>query len=208
MNLFLLCIMGYLTGSIPTGYLLTKFCDGTDIRKYGSHSTGATNVLRSGHKTLALLTLLGDAFKGLLFALATKTFSDDPYYLIAVFFCLIGHSYPVWLGFKGGKGVATSAGIFVVISPVFASISITIWAILAKFLKISSIASIALATSFAALCTYGYITNGTDLSVFLFALVCLIFLLYTHAQNIERIIHKNEHSPNYEKPSDSEEKIN
>ena len=74
MELFLLCILGYLIGSIPTGYLLMKYAAGKDIRELGSHSTGATNVLRSGNKTLALLTLLGDALKGIFFTLTLKLF--------------------------------------------------------------------------------------------------------------------------------------
>ena len=207
MNLILLCLIGYLVGSIPTGFLLTKFYGDVDIREIGSHSTGATNVLRSGHKTLALLTLLGDAFKGILFTLFAKMISDDPYYLIAVFLCIIGHTYPIWLRFKGGKGVATSAGIFVVLSPLYALISISIWAILAKFLKISSIASIALAISFATLCSYGYFLSNTSLEIFIFSLVSLGFLLFTHSQNIERLIHHDEHSPNFEIQSEQEEKV-
>ena len=198
MNLLLLCLIGYLVGSIPTGFLLTKFFGDIDLREVGSHSTGATNVLRSGHKILALLTLLGDALKGLIFILFAKMISDNPYYLIAVFFCIIGHTYPIWLGFKGGKGVATSAGIFVILSPLYALISISIWAVLAKFLKISSIASIALAVSFATLCSYGYFFKATTLGIFLFSLASLGFLLFTHSKNIERLIHHDEHSPNFE----------
>ena len=192
MSLFLLCIIGYFVGSIPTGFLLTKIYGNVDIRNVGSHSTGATNVLRSGHKTLVLLTLLGDALKGIIFTLVARIASDDPCFLIAVFCCLIGHVYPVWLGFKGGKGVATSAGIFVVLAPLFALISIAIWAILAKFVKISSIASIAMAVSFATMCTYGFIVNNIEFSTFLFSIAALIFLLFTHRKNIARIINQNE----------------
>ena len=207
MDLFLLCLIGYLVGSIPTGFLLTKFYGDIDIRKIGSHSTGATNVLRSGHKTLPLLTLRGDAFKGMLFTLFAKMISDDSYYLIAVFLCIVGHTYPIWLRFKGGKGIATSAGIFVILSPLYALISISIWALLAKFLKISSIASIALTVSFATLCSYGYFFRNTSLEVFLFSLVSLGFLLFRHSENIKRIIHHDEHSPSYGIQSAQEEKI-
>ncbi|MBR1480061.1 MAG: glycerol-3-phosphate 1-O-acyltransferase PlsY [Alphaproteobacteria bacterium] len=192
MELFLLCILGYLIGSIPTGYLLMKYAAGKDIRELGSHSTGATNVLRSGNKTLALLTLLGDALKGIFFTLTLKLFCDDPFWLVAVFCCTIGHAYPIWLAFKGGKGVATSAGIFLVIAPAYAALSILVWAVLAKFLKISSVASLALSISFAALCTYGFIFGQTNLNVFLFSLASLVFLIFTHCENIRRIMHQDE----------------
>ena len=192
MNLLWLCIIGYLVGSIPTGFLLTKIYGNVDIRDIGSHSTGATNVLRSGHKTLALLTLLGDAAKGIIFTISARVVSDDSYFLIAVFCCLLGHVYPIWLGFKGGKGVSTSAGAFVVLSPLYAVISIAIWAIFAKFVKISSVASIAMAISFATMCTYGFVVNTVEFPTFLFSIAVLIFLLFTHKQNIGRILHKNE----------------
>ena len=192
MSLFWLCIIGYFVGSIPTGFLLIKIYGNVDIRHVGSHSTGATNVLRSGHKILALLTLLGDALKGLMFTVFASVMSDDPYLLMAVFCCLLGHVYPVWLGFKGGKGVATSAGIFVVLSPLFALISVAIWAFFAKFVKISSIASIAMVLSFSMMCTYGFVVNNTEFSTFLFSIAVLIFLIFTHKKNIGRIIHKNE----------------
>ncbi len=192
MNLLWLCVIGYFVGSIPTGFLLTKVYGNVDIRNVGSHSTGATNVLRSGHKILALLTLLGDAMKGIIFTLLARIASDDSYFLIAAFCCLLGHVYPIWLRFKGGKGVATSAGIFAVLSPLFALISITIWAILAKFVKISSIASIAMAISFTTMCTYGFVINSIEFSIFLFSIAVLIFLLFTHKENIARIVHKNE----------------
>ncbi len=192
MNLLLLCILGYLVGSIPTGFLLTKFFGGVDVRYVGSHSTGATNVLRSGHKILALITLLVDGLKGMVLAFVTKEMLGNSQYLIVAFCCLIGHVFPIWLGFKGGKGVATSAGIFVVASPLFASISIIIWAIVAKVIKISSLASIALSVSFTSLCLYGYIFKDTDIDIFLFSIIALAFLLLTHFRNIKRIIHKNE----------------
>lgn len=200
MNLLLWCLSGYIVGSIPTGFLLTKFYDGRDLREIGSHSTGATNVLRSGHKALAFFTLLCDAIKGLLFTVVAQLFCSDFDSLIPVFFCLIGHAYPVWLRFKGGKGVATSAGIYVVISPLYAFISIVIWGVLAKFVKVSSVASIALAISFTALCVYGYIFGNTSLDVLLFSVTSLAFLLFTHLKNIERLIHKQEHSPSFDIP--------
>jgi glycerol-3-phosphate acyltransferase PlsY len=192
MSLLLLCLIGYLIGSIPTGFLLAKFGAGIDLREFGSNSTGATNVLRAGDKKLALITLLADAAKGIAFMLAIKLFSDNPYVLVAVFCCIVGHVHPVWLWFKGGKGVATSAGIFLVLSPIFALIAVAIWACIAKFIKISSVASTALVGSFTVLTIYGYFTGQTQPDVVAFAVATLLFVLYTHFGNIRRILHKEE----------------
>lgn len=189
---WVLCILGYLVGSIPSGFLLIKHFKGLDIRELGSNSIGATNVLRVGDKKFASLTLLFDALKGILFTLFIKCFFDEPVNLMAVFCCILGHTYPVWLKFKGGKGVATSAGIFLILSPIYATVSIIIWAIVAKVLKISSIASLTLSISFASLCTYGFIASDTKQDVFLFSVACLVFLIFTHIKNIKRLINREE----------------
>ncbi|MDR0942364.1 MAG: glycerol-3-phosphate 1-O-acyltransferase PlsY [Holosporales bacterium] len=192
MNLLTLCVIGYIVGSIPTGFLLAKFGSGIDLRNFGSHSVGATNVLRTGNKKQAALTLLIDATKGILFSLFVKLFVCNPYALVAVFFCIIGHVYPIWLSFKGGKGVATSAGIFLTLSPGFALVSIIIWALTAKITRVSSLASILLSVSFTVLTLYGYIVGDAKLDVLLFAIGTLFFLLYTHLDNIKRLINKEE----------------
>ncbi|MDR0695594.1 MAG: glycerol-3-phosphate 1-O-acyltransferase PlsY [Holosporales bacterium] len=192
MNLLLLCLTGYLIGSIPSGFLLAKFGAGIDLREFGSNSTGATNVLRAADKKLALITLLADAAKGIVFTLFLRLFSDNPYALVAAFCSIVGHVHPIWLRFRGGKGVATSAGIFLVLSPIFTLISVAIWAGIAKFIKISSVASSALVGSFTILTLYGYFTGQTQLDVVAFAVAVLIFALYTHFGNIRRILHKEE----------------
>ena len=192
MSLVILSIIGYLVGSIPTGFLIIKYLKGIDIRNFGSNSTGATNVLRVGDKKLAFLTLFFDALKGIVFTAFVKYFFSDPINLIAVFCCILGHTYPVWLKFKGGKGVATSAGIFLVLSPLYASIAIVIWAIVAKLFKVSSIASLILSVSYSAMCLYGVLFSNTATNVFLFSITCLIFLTFTHLKNIKRIIHNDE----------------
>ena len=192
MNLWILCVAGYLVGSIPSGFLLAKYILGIDLRNFGSNSTGATNVLRAGNKKLAFLTLLFDALKGIIFTLTVQHFFSSQYSLLTVFCCILGHTYPVWLKFKGGKGVATSAGIFLVLSPLYAVISISIWAIVAKVMKISSLASLILSFSFAAMCSYGVLFGETKLEVFVFSILCFLFLLFTHAKNIKRLINHEE----------------
>ncbi|MDR3224332.1 MAG: glycerol-3-phosphate 1-O-acyltransferase PlsY [Holosporales bacterium] len=190
MNLLVLTIIGYLVGTIPTGFVLTKFMSGIDLRACGSHSTGATNVLRTCGKKQALFTLAIDASKGVIFSLLIKLLCDNQYGLVAVFACIVGHAFPIWLKFKGGKGVATSAGIFLTLSPLFACVSIFIWAFIAKVFKVSSVASMALGISFAVLTIYGYFVNSTStkLGVMLFAISALIFLTITHIENIKRLV--------------------
>lgn len=192
MTLLILCFTGYLIGSIPTGFLLIKHFKGIDLRDFGSNSTGATNVLRVGDKKLAFFTLLCDALKGIIFTFFIRYFFSESINLIAVFCCIFGHTYPVWLKFRGGKGVATSAGIFLVLSPLYGFISIIIWAIVAKLLKISSVASLILSISFVILCFYGVLFSNTNLDVFIFALSCFIFLIFTHLNNIKRLFNKDE----------------
>jgi glycerol-3-phosphate acyltransferase PlsY len=104
-------LLGYLLGSIPFGLLLTRMAGLGDVRKIGSGNIGATNVLRTGNKKLAAATLVGDALKGTVAVLLAAKFWGYEASLVAGFFAFIGHLFPVWLGFKGGKGVATYIGV-------------------------------------------------------------------------------------------------
>ena len=111
-DLLISCLIGYLFGSVPFGLLLTKFAGFGDVRAIGSGNIGATNVLRTGHKGLAALTLLADMAKGLVPVLiVSHLFGFDPYAVMAGVAALLGHMFPVWLKFKGGKGVATYIGV-------------------------------------------------------------------------------------------------
>src|SRR5881394_3847692 len=102
---------GYLCGSIPFGLILTRLAGTQDLRSIGSGNIGATNVLRTGHKALAAATLIGDALKGTIAVLAFARADDPSFALVAGFGAFIGHLFPVWLKFKGGKGVATYIGV-------------------------------------------------------------------------------------------------
>ncbi len=192
MLLLILCLIGCLIGSIPTGFLIVKHFNGIDLRDFGSNSTGATNVLRAGDKKLAFFTLFFDSLKGIIFTIFIKYFFPESINLIAVFCCILGHTYPVWLKFKGGKGVATSAGIFLVLSPLYGFISIVVWALVAKLLKISSIASLILSASFVTLCSYGVLFSNTKFDVFIFSICSFLFLTFTHLDNKKRIMNKDE----------------
>ncbi len=139
-------IVGYLLGSIPFGLLLTRMSGKGDIRSIGSGNIGATNVLRTGSKKLAALTLLLDAVKGALAVwLAQRFWPDAVQYAAAG--ALVGHLFPVWLKFRGGKGVATFLGILVPLLPVAAVVYALVWIGLLVLVRISSVAGIAAAAS-------------------------------------------------------------
>src|SRR5579864_1593050 len=108
-----LCVLGYLLGSIPWGLLLTRAAGLGDIRKVGSGNIGATNVLRTGNRTIAAATLLLDALKGVAAVLIVHAIAGRDMALLAGLAAVVGHMFPVWLGFKGGKGVATGLGVLV-----------------------------------------------------------------------------------------------
>ncbi len=139
-------VIGYAFGSIPFGLLLTRFAGKGDVREIGSGNIGATNVLRTGSKPLAALTLLLDALKAtaaILIARACCPGGEN----FAAAGALVGHLYPLWLRFKGGKGVATLLGILIPLLPVAAAIYAAVWLVLLVTVRISSVAGIAAAIS-------------------------------------------------------------
>ena len=143
---FLVFAIGYLLGSIPFGLILTRLAGRGDVRAIGSGNIGATNVLRTGSKPLAAATLLLDILKGAAAIWLARTLlpGHDSY---AAAGALIGHLYPVWLKFKGGKGVATFLGVLIPLLPLAAAIYAAIWIILLLTIRISSVAGIAAAVS-------------------------------------------------------------
>ena len=185
-NLLLTLLAGYIIGSFPTGYVLTKLTGNKDIRKTGSGSTGATNVLRSsGNKKLAILTLLIDVFKGFL---ASILFVDNKYLYFAVVACLIGHVYPVWLKGHGGKGVATAAGALLGICPHLTLISALVWILILKKTHISSVASLSFIGSFFILS----ILINSSLNLIVLSASILGFLCFTHRSNLVRLMKNQE----------------
>ena len=184
--LLLAMFSGYLTGSFPTGYILTKLTSNKDIRTSGSGSTGATNVLRSsGNKKLALFTLLIDVFKGFL---VSMLFMNTKYLYIAVMCCIIGHVYPVWLKGHGGKGVATAAGVLLGLCPQLALISAIVWVLLLKLTHISSVASLSFILSFLILS----LLTDVSLNLTLLSAGIFCFLCFTHRNNLINLIKHKE----------------
>ena len=201
MELFIIIILSYLSGSIPFGLLLTKLFTGKDVRKIGSGNIGATNVLRSGNKYLAILTLFLDGFKGYLPIIITQNIFPD-YILMSALFSFLGHLFPFWLKFKGGKGVATYLGILFALSFSLAFLFIFTWVILSLIFKYSSLSSMVGAmTVFVVtairetaqdliLKSQTDINNDVNLTLILFFFFVLI--IFTHKKNIFNLKNKIE----------------
>jgi glycerol-3-phosphate acyltransferase PlsY len=182
MDLFIVIFYSYLLGSIPFGLIYTKIAGIEDIRKIGSGNIGATNVLRTGNKQVAAYTLLSDIAKGSLAVLITNKFYQE-YNLLSFLIVYLGHIFPVWLKFKGGKGVATFIGGILVINYILGLVFLITWLIVAKVFKISSLSAIIafVATLLATLIFYNL---NLTLLIFFFT----IFSVYTHRDNIRRIV--------------------
>ncbi|MDK4703817.1 glycerol-3-phosphate 1-O-acyltransferase PlsY [Rhizobium sp. CNPSo 4062] len=135
-------VIGYLLGAIPFGLLLTRMAGLGDVRNIGSGNIGATNVLRTGNKGLAAATLLLDAFKGTAAVLITAHFFGEDAGVLAGFAAFIGHIFPVWIGFKGGKGVATYLGILLGLAPLMALIFAIVWLAIAFTTRYSSLSAL------------------------------------------------------------------
>ena len=183
MNLEIIAVLlySYFLGSIPFGLIITKIFLDQDIRDVGSGNIGTTNVLRTGKKSLAIATLIFDILKGYLSVIITLKYFNDLIYFSALI-CFIGHIFPVWLKFKGGKGVATYLGIISALSFKFGIIFAVTWSLISFIFKYSSLASmIGALTVFA----YSIILDNNTLSIFLF--ITFIIILYTHRENIIRL---------------------
>ena len=141
LDLIIVCLYSYLLGSVPFGLILTKIFLKEDVRNIGSGNIGATNVLRTGKKSLAGLTLIFDIFKGYLSIYLTSNYFSELIYLAALL-CLLGHIFPIWLKFKGGKGVATYLGIIIALSFKFGIIFAISWLVTLFLFRFSSLASI------------------------------------------------------------------
>ena len=185
-EILLIFSLSYLSGSIPFGLILTKFFLNKDLREIGSKNIGATNVLRTGNKLIAGLTLMFDITKGVIPVLITKEYFTDLLYLSSLA-SFLGHIFPVWLKFKGGKGVATYIGIIFVLSLNLSFIFCISWIIISLVTKYSSLSSI---MSALIIFIFSFLNNNFELTSYLF--VTFIIILYTHRQNIVRIKNKSE----------------
>ena len=173
-------------GSIPFGFLLTKFFLKKDLRNIGSGNIGATNALRTGNKLIAYLTLSLDILKAIIPVIITKLYYED-YIYISALSVFIGHVFPVWLKFKGGKRVATYLGILFCLNVYLGMIFIISWLIIFFLFKYSSLSSI---LSSLTIPFYTLINNNFYNKYFYVIMFILIF--YTHRENVKRLINKEE----------------
>ena len=180
---FIAVLVGYLCGSIPFGFILTKAAGLGDVRNIGSGNIGATNVLRTGNKKIAALTLLADGLKGLMPVLIMNHFGDVQAGMVAGLAAMAGHIFPVWLGFKGGKGVATSLGVLFGLFWPLGVIFIGVWLVLAFAFRISSLA--ALVTS-ALSPLWAYLLGRADLLLPTAFIAIAIWIM--HRENIARLL--------------------
>jgi glycerol-3-phosphate acyltransferase PlsY len=175
--------LGYLLGSIPFGLLLTRAAGLSDVRKIGSGNIGATNVLRTGSKKLAAATLLLDGAKGAVAVLLARHFATEEAALWAGLAAVLGHLFPVWLTFRGGKGVATGYGVLLAASWPVGVIACAVWLLVAKLSKMSSAAAL---TSFALAPVVAWFVAGPGIALLALAVAALVFL--RHHANIARLL--------------------
>ena len=185
-EIFLVFFLSYISGSIPFGLILTKFFLNKDIREVGSKSIGATNVLRTGNKFAAVLTLFLDILKGMTPVLITNHYFPNLIYLSGLM-AFLGHIFPIWLKFKGGKGIATYLGIVFAISLKLGLFFCVSWILIALITKYSSLSSI---ISTLIIFLISFLENSFELNSYLF-ITCVI-ILYTHKHNIVRLKNKTE----------------
>ncbi len=186
MELVLIILVSYLFGSIPFGLILTNIFLKKDIRKVGSGNIGATNVLRTGNKTIGYLTLILDVLKAVAPVLYIK-FNFPELIYISSLSVFIGHVFPVWLKFKGGKGVATYVGILFSINYVLVLVFIFAWLMIFFISKYSSLGSI-----LSSLIIPIFIYFNLDYENEYFFIIMFVLILFTHRENVKRLINKEE----------------
>ena len=184
-NLIIVAVYSYLLGSIPFGLVLTKTFLKKDIREIGSGNIGTTNVLRTGKKSLAVATLVLDLLKGYFSIIITFTYFENLISYSALI-CFIGHIFPVWLKFKGGKGVATYLGVILALSYKFFLIFGITWLVLSFLFRYASLSSI-ISSLIVFVYSYFFI-NNFSLILFIF----FVIIIYTHRENIVRLKNSEE----------------
>ena len=199
MNLFIVFLFSYIVGSIPFGLILTKLFSNLDIRNVGSGNIGATNVLRTGNKSLAIITLLLDILKGYAVVMATITYFPEFTYLSALV-VFLGHIFPVWLKFKGGKGVATYLGVMGALSIQLFFLFIITWIVVSLIFKYSSVSSMFSSFTVLVINSAREFVSSIDASLMSIQIInskilfiFFILIIFTHRKNISNLKNKSEH---------------
>ena len=185
-----IALFGYLLGSVPTGLILTKLFSKVDPRKIGSKNIGATNIFRTAGKALGILTLVGDLLKGAApVVIAIQWGESDLWIAISGLSPFLGHIFPIFLGFKGGKGVATALGVYLVISPIAVLIEFLIFAGIVWKWRFISLGSIICATTIPILIAY---FRSDSQAYFIVSVMIAALILYRHQSNISRLLQGTE----------------
>lgn len=188
MNLLIL-FFGYLFGSFPSGYLAGRIAKGIDIRSLGSGSTGATNVLRHIGKRAAITVFLLDVFKGVLSILLAKYLLLNDSWQVAIgLSTLIGHIWPVWLNWKGGKAVATGLGIFLGLSWQVGLATLGVFIIMITLFRIVSLASVSASLALPLIMFLSFSSSNISLPFLIVSLLAMILVIWRHRENIVRLI--------------------
>jgi len=186
MEIIIIIFISYIMGSIPFGFILTKFFLKKDIREIGSGNIGATNALRTGNKIIGYSTLIFDVIKAIIPILFVKFYNNE-YIFLTSLSVFIGHVFPVWLKFKGGKGVATYIGILFCLNYILGIIFTLSWLVVYLISKYSSLSSL-----ISSLAIPVYLFFFTNESNYYFYIIMFILIFYTHRENIKRLKNNTE----------------
>jgi acyl phosphate:glycerol-3-phosphate acyltransferase len=185
-----IALFGYLLGSVPTGLILAKLFSKVDPRKIGSQNIGATNIFRTAGKSLGILTLVGDLLKGAIpVVIAIQWGESDLWIAMSGLTPLLGHIFPIFLGFKGGKGVATALGVYLVVSPIAVLIEFLIFAGIVWKWRYISLGSITCATTIPILIAF---FRSDSQAYFIVSVIIAALILFRHQTNISRLLQGTE----------------
>ena len=185
-----IALFGYLLGSVPTGLILTKLFSKVDPRKIGSKNIGATNIFRTAGKSLGIFTLVGDLLKGAIpVVIAIQWGESNLWIAVSGLSPFLGHIFPIFLGFKGGKGVATALGVYFVLSPIAVLIELLVFAGIVWKWRFISLGSIACATTIPILIAF---FRSDSQAYFIISVIMAALILYRHQPNISRLLQGTE----------------
>ena len=194
MRFLLILAIAYLIGSIPSGYLIVRAKEGGDVRETGSGGTGATNVSRRAGKGAGIFTLIMDVIKGVLAVFLARFLSDglfpsaDWTIAVAGVVAVLGHIFPVWLRFRGGKGVATALGVFLMLSPAVVLIGLIVFAITLALTRYVSLASLVMLCSIAIASLFLMVLDPLELPDAVAAILIAGLVVFAHRANIQRLM--------------------
>ncbi|AGF48971.1 glycerol-3-phosphate 1-O-acyltransferase PlsY [Candidatus Kinetoplastidibacterium galati] len=194
-HFLIIAISSYIIGSVPFAILISKFLKLEDPRNFGSRNPGATNMLRTGNKTAAIITLLGDMAKGLIALKITNIIYGGCYSElvgISAVFVILGHIYPIFANFKGGKGIATFFGIIIATNPLLSVYCAISWVLIAYIWRYSSLASIVTVTLSVIYNIFAYELGNVDCAILVSTIILSTILIYKHKENIKKLINGTE----------------